>query len=400
MPQDRRASWTHLPRRTVRLRITLLYGALFLVTGAALLAVTYFLVRHAIGNPNDPLARIKGSVLGQQQPDPSGISCQVTPLRVTFSALDLQLNTIMRELLTNSGLALVIMTMLSVALGWLVAGRLLRPLRSMITSVREISATNLHRRLTLTGPADELRELGDTFDSLLDRLESAFQAQRQFVANASHELRTPLARQRTIGQVALSDPAHTVDSLRQAHERILVANDQQERMIEALLTLTRSQTGLDMREPVDLAELVESAVEARKAEATYRDVRLLTDIKPATIAGHRNLAERLITNLLDNALRYNTPAGWIRITTEENPTQSTLSITNAGPPVPPDEVETLFHPFHRLTPRRPANPEGLGLGLSIVQAVAKAHDATTKTTPNPEGGLTIEISFPTHRESP
>jgi signal transduction histidine kinase len=264
----------------------------------------------------------------------------------------------------------------------------------MTSSVRDISATNLHRRLTLAGPRDELKELGDTFDSLLDRLESSFRAQRQFVANASHELRTPLARQRVLGQVALADPEATVDTLRAAHERILVAGALQERMIEALLTLTRSQAGLEAREPVDLARLTEEAVVGRADEAGYRAVTFEPEIAPAVIAGHRNLAERLVANLVDNAMRYNNPGGWVRVATATEGGRASLVVANTGPVVPADAVESLFEPFHRLGDTRAAKPDGLGLGLSIVRAIADAHDATVEVLPRPEGGLEITVSFP------
>ena len=386
--------WARLSRRTVRFQITLLYGGLFVVTGAALLAITYFLVRHAIGNPKNPLSQVQASSIGNAQSGPGQQGCAVTPFRQSYSGMSLQLSAIMRTLLTNSGVALAIMAVLSVALGWLMAGRMLRPLRTITSSVRDISATNLHRRLTVNGPADELKELGDTFDSLLDRLERAFQAHRQFVANASHELRTPLARQRVIGQVALADPEATVETLRAAHERILVAGALQERMIEALLTMTRGQTGLETREPVDLAQLTDEVIEARRSEADYRGVRLRPDISPAVIAGHRHLAERLVVNLVDNALRYNHTGGWVSVSTATLAGRPALTITNTGPVVSTDAVGDLFQPFHRLGDTRAAKADGLGLGLSIVRAIADAHDATVDVVAQPDGGLMITVRFP------
>jgi signal transduction histidine kinase len=385
--------------------MTLLYGGLFLVSGAALLTIIYVLVRLSVN------AQIKGSsfisppdggglIPPQNSPDPA----QVPPadrqsqavLKILSAqatqALIHQKSSVLHQLLINSGIALALMSVLSIVLGWLVAGRILRPLRTITTAARDISATNLHRRLALGGPGDELKELGDTFDALLGRLEASFQAQRQFVANASHELRTPLARQRTLGQVALADPDATVESLRTAHERILAAGTQQERLIEALLTLTRSHVGIEVRHPFDLAQLTHDVVGARRAEADHRTVTIRPSISATLAAGHRPLAERLVTNLVDNALRHNTPHGLVEVTTRAVDGHAVLTVANTGPVVPPNAIEQLFQPFQRLGAARTG--EGLGLGLSIVQAIATAHDATITTSARPEGGLTITVTFP------
>jgi signal transduction histidine kinase len=391
----------HLPHRTVRLRMTLLYGGLFVISGAALLAVTYVLVRNAVaGTPIQGFAPAPhGGVIppvGKDRlaPQPGGDVVFHQISEQARKAMSRQKNAVMHQLLVQSGIALGIMSMISIGLGWIVAGRMLRPLRTITSAARDISAVNLHQRLALEGPGDELKELGDTFDALLSRLEAAFQGQRQFVANASHELRTPLARQRTLGQVALSDPQATVESLREAHERILAAGTQQERLIEALLTLARGHAGLDVREPFDLARLTEEVVDARKAEADYRTVMLRTSISPAVASGHRNLTERLVTNLVDNALRHNMPYGRIDVVTRMVDGRATLTVTNTGPLVPPNAIEQLFQPFQRLGATRAARTEGLGLGLSIVQAIADAHDATISTSAGSGGGLTITVTFP------
>ncbi|MEU0835702.1 HAMP domain-containing sensor histidine kinase [Streptomyces sp. NPDC005969] len=396
----------YLPRRTVRLRMTLLYGVLFLVSGATLLAATYFLVRHAVsGAPAEGYAFAPG---GGVKPPGGAEGPFVSPgghgggrqgaLDVLSAqqqqALEDQKSEVMHQLLVQSGVALTLMSVISVVLGWVVAGRMLRPLRTITATARDISATSLHQRLALEGPGDELTELGDTFDGLLGRLEDSFQAQRQFVANASHELRTPLARQRALGQVALADPDATVDSLRRAHERILVAGRQQERLIEALLTLTRGSAGIDVREPFDLARLTHEVIDARWDEAKYRNITLHPSISPAMAAGHRNLAERLVTNLVDNALRHNVPLGRIDVATWTADGHATLVVTNTGPVVPPAAVDRLFQPFQRLGGTREARAEGLGLGLSIVQAIAHAHDATISTRARCEGGLSITVTFP------
>jgi signal transduction histidine kinase len=380
-------------RWTIRLRLTLLYGGLFLLSGAALLAITYGLVVHAAGGGVKSLA-----AGGESTPSPH----QTQPPTLRAQAAD-EHAAEMHALLVQSGIALGITATGSIALGWAVAGRVLRPLRAITESARQISATSLHERLALDGPADELKVLGDTFDELLARLETSFRAQRQFIANASHELRTPLARQRTLIQLALSDTDATAESLRMAHERVLVCGTQQEQLIEALLTLARGQAGLDRREPIDLAVLAEQILTARQAEAREHGLDLHTDLRPAVTAGTTRLAERLVANLVDNALRYNTAPGKVDVTTEARAGRAVLTVSNTGPVIPATAVEQLFWPFHRLGTSRtahrngPGHRDGLGLGLSIVQAIADAHDATLDLRPRPAGGLQVRVSFPAVR---
>jgi signal transduction histidine kinase len=275
-----------------------------------------------------------------------------------------------------------------------VAGRVLRPLRTITATARDISAANLHERLALDGPDDELKELGDTIDDLLARLEQAFEAQRRFVANASHELRTPLARQRTVAQVALDDRDATVESLRAAHERVLVAGAQQERLIDALLTLARGQTGSDKREPLDLADLACRVLVTRRAEAQRRGLDLREALAPASVTGDARLIERLVANLVDNALRHNEDAGHVDVATGNRSGHAVLSVGNTGPLVPAADVDRLFEPFERLGANRTGHDGGLGLGLSIVQAIANAHGATIDVHPQRKGGLHIDVSFP------
>jgi signal transduction histidine kinase len=306
----------------------------------------------------------------------------------------------LHELFTKSGIALALMAAVSVLLGWLFAGRVLRPLRTITERAREISASNLNERVALAGPDDELTQLADTFDDLLGRLEASFTAQRQFVANAAHELRTPLTRAQTVGEVALADPAATVDSLRASHARVLAAGRQQERLIEALLTLARSERGLDEREPFDLAAVTATMLHARQREAERRHLYVHATLEPAQTAGDPRLAERLVANLLDNALRYNQPHGRIDVTTTAKAGQAVLSVANSGPPIPPEEVERLFRPFQRLGADRTDQSDGLGLGLAIVHAIASAHHATLSAHAQPGGGLDIEVGFPSSNGRP
>jgi signal transduction histidine kinase len=400
------------PRRTIRLRLTLVYGALFLASGAGLLVITYLLVSHAL--PQTAMARTQASPAGvgagggtsgsfyvvsggtsgcrlaspPTPPSPGQIQAQVGKCLAEQQSAELS------RLVIESGVALAIMTVASVGLGWLVAGRVLRPLRAITGAARSISASSLHSRLALTGPDDELKELGDTFDGLLARLEAAFSAQRQFAANASHELRTPLARQRTLLEVALADPQPSVPVLQAACGRVLAAGEQQERLIEALLTLARSQRGLDRQELVDLAAITADAVGGQQSQAADRQITVEALIGQATTTGDLRLAERLVTNLLDNAIRYNHPGGSVKIHTGTIDGLAALRITNSGPVIPPGEVARLFGPFQRQpTDRTIGAKTGSGLGLSIVNAIAVAHRARLWAKPRAEGGLDIDIRF-------
>jgi signal transduction histidine kinase len=412
-----------LSHRTIRLRLTLIYGGLFLICGAALLAITYLLVDNASA----------GCFTGTEQDGHTVAGCAGTPpsaakhagpaqgLQVSSSgsksttlklpagltpgqarAVDRQMQAAaasqhaseMRQLLLYSGIALAIMAATSAGLGWLTAGRVLRPLRTITAAAKDISASSLHRRLALNGPDDELKELGDTFDGLLARLEASFATQRQFVANASHELRTPLALQRTLVQVALADPDGDYESLRAACGRVLASGAHQERILEALLTLSRGQAGLDRREPFDLAAMAGHVLHSREADAQDRQLAIHTALAPAPATGDPRLGERLIANLVDNALRHNTPGGYIEIVTGTKNTHAVLVVTNTGPIIPAEAIDRLLQPFQRLSVDRTSHGEGLGLGLSIVQAIAQAHGAALTLRPQPSGGLHAEVSFP------
>jgi signal transduction histidine kinase len=375
-------------RSTVRLRLTLWYSGLFLVSGAVLLAITYGLVVQAfVGNT-------AGNALCPGPAAPRSACHVIGPQQARGMALQ-EYAGVLHQLLSRSGVALALMAVLSIALGWFMAGRVLRPLSTITAAAREISADRLGDRLALSGPRDELRELGDTFDALLARLEASFRAQRQFIANASHELRTPLARQRVIGQVALADPGATIETLRSAHERVLAAGAQQQQLIEALLTLARGQAGLDKPELFDLAAVTRQVLIARQTDAKTRNLTLHTALDPAPAAGSPPLAEQLAANLVDNALRHNLPGGRVDISTGMRNSRAVLSVLNTGPAVPAAVLDRLFQPFQRLAVDRTSRGEGLGLGLSIVQAIADAHGASITARPQPAGGLLVEVTFPT-----
>lgn len=395
------------PRPTVRLRLTLVYGALFILSAAAVLSIAYVLVQHATSGPtlDGRFAVVDATADGQGLPLAPGIdvpkvqqsgatpSLTLSPQETREVAI-VQHNAIMHQLLVDSAIALGAMALVSFVLGSLVASRVLRPMRALTKEVREISATNLDRRLALNGPDDELKDLGETFNDLLRRLDSSFRSQRQFVANASHELRTPIAFQRTVVQVALADPNPTIESLRTAHERVLETGEQEERLIEALLTLARSERGLERKAEVDLVNMVDQVLATLQPEIAARTLRVETSFSARSVTGDFRLLERLVTNLLQNAALYNVPGGWIRLATTLKSGQPTLTVSNTGPVVRASEIERLLRPFQRQGQNRTGHGGGLGLGLSIVQAIAAAHDATLSVQPRREGGLDIEVAFP------
>jgi signal transduction histidine kinase len=396
-----------LPRRTIRLRLALLYGGLFFISGAALLSITYTVVArsHGVYSQAVPVG------LGDSQssakssgPPPAGLpglservvrqTLHARPGEVSVRVFNPgQHGADLRVLAIVSLIALAAMAAVSMGLGWLVAGRVLRPLSTITSAAREISATDLHRRLALTGPDDEFKELGDTFDGLLGRLDASFRAQRQFVANASHELRTPLARLKTLAQVALADPDASLQSLRGAHERVLASEQQLEDLIEALLSLASGERGLDVREPVELAALTGDLLAARAGEIERRGLQLHATLEHSPTEGSPRLLERLAANLIDNAIHHNTTGGRIDVSTVTTAEAAVLSVTNDGPAIPEQELERLRAPFQRLHGARTSHGDGHGLGLSIVHAIATAHAAAITVRAQPDGGLDVEVRF-------
>jgi signal transduction histidine kinase len=396
-----------MPHMTMRMRLTALYGAVFLASGTVLLAITYALVAHRL--PSSAVyVRSSGVASGSQtvvagEPQTIGgapIQAPLSPAQAEAlfhqvqAAAARQRADALHQLVVESGVALAIMAVASMGLGWLLAGRALRPLRAMTLAARQLSEDNLHERLPADGPPDELGDLATTFNALLGRLEGAFESQRQFVAHASHELRTPLTLERAILEVTLADPDADVTTLRSACERVLAIGAQQEALIEALLTLARSQRGLDEYRPVDVAAATAEALSAGRAASAARAVTIEADLGPAWAAGDQRLVERLASNLVDNAVRYNHDGGTVGVRTGTVDGHAVLSVTNTGPPVAGGEIERLFQPFQRLDTGRAASADGLGLGLSIVAAIASAHGAALAAGPAPAGGLRVDVRFP------
>jgi signal transduction histidine kinase len=348
---------SRLRRSTLRAQLTALYAGLLVVVVAVVLVAAAFLFRTATAPPGVETNH--------------GTSFEI-----------------------GAGIVIVLAVLVGLWFAWQLAGLYLRPLRTLNATARDISATNLHRRLGLQGPDDELTQLGSTLDDLFGRLESSFASQRRFVANASHELRTPLTGQRTLLQVALADPDATAESLRAACEEALALGERQGRLVDGLLTLASGDRGIERREPLDLAEIAERVLISRQQEAARRGIDLRASLDAAPTTGDPVLIESMIANLLDNAIQHNVPDGSIDLTTSRLSAASQLTVRNSGPTIPTPEVERLFQPFQRLGHNRTGSEDGHGLGLAIVQAIAQAHDAEITAHPRAAGGLDIEIIFP------
>lgn len=374
------ASVLRLPRRTLRAQLALLYTAVFGFAFVALAAVA------VIFKPNFLVET--SCTAAPHTPKPPDACGQHTGLSFTGTiAHDAQQNV--------AGIVLVaVIAAVALGLGWLIAGRVLRPLRTITTTAREISATNLHQRLAVAGPDDEFRQLGDTLDGLFGRLEASFRAQRHFVANASHELRTPLTAEKTVLQVALADPDATTATLRSACEKALQWNEQQERLIDALLTLASSERGIERWEPFNLADLAGKAILDRHQDAERRSIRIDTALSAAPATGDPALAESLIANLVSNAIRHNLDGGRVEISTALADGRAAVTVSNTGPLIAPNEVDRLFQPFQRLGSQRLRQAGGHGLGLPIVSAIVSVHGAALTASARPEGGLDITVSFP------
>jgi signal transduction histidine kinase len=393
-------------RRTVRFRLTLLIAGLLLVVGIALLAITYLLVEHSNGvavistngNSKGKHVIVKGSAPHLQSGVNKGTGHlspqELHQAKQFYAQALLQRNADLHHLLTQSGIALAVMAVVAVAIGWFVAGRLLRPLRTMTAATRRISAHNLHERLALDGPHDEMTALAETIDDLLARLEGAFDAQRHFVANASHELRTPITLDRTLLEVALANHHATAATLRATCQELLESTQDKEKLIDALLALASSESGLDHRERLDLSVICDNQLLRSDLDTDRLGLQVATTIRSAPLDGDPRLVERLVANLLENAIHHNSPGGHLDITTAIEKGSAVLCVANTGPVIPPDQLDRLFEPFQRLDPARAYHDNGHGLGLSIVRAIADAHGATIQASAPPEGGLTVKVAFP------
>ena len=384
--------------RTARLRLTVLYGgAVFLACGATVLAVTYLFYGQLGRTPAPARPVVHLYKNGRAIP----VAAAAPPATATIRMPGLgELSFDRLQLLIAAGVALAVIAVAAAAIGWLIAGQVLRPLRTITAAARRISASSLHERLALHGPGDELKELADTLDSLFARLESSFDAQRRFAANASHELLTPLTRERTLLQVTLADPDATAGTWRAVSQELLASNVEQERLIEALLTLASSEAGPAERGPADLAAITSAALAAAQPAITRLGLHVQADLQPAVLAGDPLLVQQLAANLIDNAAGHNIPGGSIQVSTGTSPAGAVLSVASSGPVIPAADVDRLFQPFQRLGPRPARRAGGHGLGLSIVAAIATAHAAAITARPRPGGGLAIDVTFPPPASSP
>ncbi|WP_283137969.1 sensor histidine kinase [Rhizohabitans arisaemae] len=388
---DRTTSLTETVKRlpgrvSVRTRLTLTYALMFFVAGAVLLGVVYILIKPAV----EAGLRFRVSF-------PPGIPREVTELWANEVDVQRQLlmDGILSGLVSRSIIALIGVGILAVIVGYFIADRALRPLQEMTATARRLSHSTLaHERINLQGPNDELKELADTFDAMLTRLNIAFDTQRRFVGNASHELRTPLAINRTVLEVAISDPEAS-DDLKVLGRTLLGTNARNERLIEGLLLLARSERELQVRKQVDVREVAETAIEQLAPFAAENSVTVSPELYQADSVGDPVLLERCAANLVENGIKHNLPEGgqvWVRVGGSEG--EVLLQVSNTGPHVPAYEVDDLFEPFRRLNADRVDSARGAGLGLSIVRAVVRAHGGTVTAIPRPGGGLVVTVRLP------
>jgi signal transduction histidine kinase len=382
-------------RLSARSRLTLLYAALFTFGGAALVLITYVLVADTLHSTTT--TRIPPGVqhslercLAAAQTGRAGVmqKCAAVYASGVQAGAAAQRGTTLNHLLTYSLVSLAGAALLAAAAGWIAAGRILRPVHRLTAAARAASEQDLSQRIALQGPRDELRELADTFDAMLERLDRAFTSQRRFIANASHELRTPLTVMRTAMDVVLAKPEPTREELVSMAADVRQAVDHAERLIEALLVLARNDQARALTDPLDLAAVAEDALEGRTATG----ITTTATLGEALVIGDGVLLERLVNNLLDNAERYNIAGGTVAISTTVHDATSVLRVTNTGAVVPADMVERLFLPFTRLDDR--TRHDGFGLGLALVSSIASVHNGTVHATAIPAGGLDITVRLP------
>lgn len=388
------------PHPTARLRLTLLYSLLFLLTGALLLGLNYLLVQQRL--------RTMPLVVSNPLPDPQVLAQTDTSADTPLGAIPLNdnqlpafvqsvhqdlVNTTLNELVVQSSITLAVLSTLAIVFGWIMAGRVLHPIQEITAVARRLSDLNRHERITLQGPRDELKELADTFDMMLDRLFLSFDNQRRFIANASHELRTPLTIMRTEIDVTLSDPNASAADLREMALTVREAVDRSDHLIEGLLLLARSEHSVERGDEIDLTEAIALSLAPMANEVRALNLTIMQAAEPAPVQGNRTLLERLVANIIENAVRHNHRCGWICITTALTPTHASLEVTNSGACVPAEAIEELFAPFRRLADRT-RSQRGVGLGLSIVRAIAKSHGGTVTAQPREGGGLIITVTLP------
>jgi signal transduction histidine kinase len=382
--------WRARPSRTIRLRLTALYGSVFLVSSAALLTIGYLIVGRTLREHHPMLEAFRKLGLHPRPGFESGFRPGTRNAKLVHAVSHNIINHALQRLLAEYVIALVLITAVSVVTGWLLAGRALAPLRKITATARRVSGQNLGERIALRGPDDELKELATTFDRMLERLDGAFASQRHFVANASHELRTPLAIMRTEIDVTLADPDANLAELRAMGEAVRDTVDGCERLIASLLLLARSEARTGRVEPLDVAALAGDCVTDLRARARQSRIEIHSALRPAWIDGDPGLLERLIANLLDNAIAHNEPDGWLAMECGVRDGRVVLRVANGGPPLDPAQLTELYEPFRRLH----RSVAGFGLGLSIVRSIAEAHRGRAELAAPRSGGLEVTIELP------
>jgi signal transduction histidine kinase len=389
------------PRR-VRTRLAVFYAVLFLLAGVVLVGLTYTLAAALLLPAAAPSTKLLSpqdtALLALCKPLPTdpALLAKCNHLIDFVGSGSQARGDALATLRIASAIGLGVVAIAAVGLGWLVSGRALRPVRSITEAARRASELRLGQRLALTGPDDEFKELADTFDVMLERLDAAFTSQKRFVANAAHELRTPLTAMRTAIEVTLSKPARTPEQLEAMAARVKRSVERAEATVEALLTLATSEVGPATHEAIDLATAAEDALDAASSAIGQRRITVEAALEPAPARGDRVLLERMVANLVENAVRHNNAGGWIGIRTIERGDGAVLEIANTGPIVPDEQIPTLFEPFARAEQRVNAS-DGVGLGLSIASAIARAHNAAITARPRPGGGLEMSVTIPQAR---
>jgi signal transduction histidine kinase len=382
----------------IRARLTVLYGGMFLLAGTALIAILYVLFKGSY-----PGGKAVANILsGAESPGPHAVIHLRSGARLTLPDVagirhkfDHHRARALKILVKECLVALAGLTIVAGAFGWVMAGRALSPVRRITQTARRAADGNLRERIGLAGPADEVKELADTFDVMLERLDASFEGQRQFAAHASHELRTPLATNRTVLEVALAS-GRVPAEMRDLVDTVLLTNARSELIIDGLLMLARSESQAITRVPVDLSDVAADAVEQTAEEAAAARITVDATPDPAGTVGDPLLLEHLALNLVRNGLRHNHPGGWVTVATTARPQsgEAELVVTNSGPVVPPEHIGALFEPFRRLGNGRDSGRDGIGLGLSIVRSVVRAHGGRVRAEPRDDGGLIVRVSLP------
>ena len=381
-------------KASIRVRLTVVYAVLLLGTCTVLVGLNYAMLYQSLyTNIQAPSADEMAAWAAQAGPNP-----QTEEKIQSFQQQQATIARLRTETLLStagrSAIGLAVTALLGLGISWIVAGRMLRPLRSLTAATRRISQDRLHERIALDGPSDELKELADTFDEMVARLEASFNSQRRFVADAAHELRTPLAIARTGAEVQLAKRQATPEQWQAMAHRVLAATGRAERTLDGLLALARSDSGVIAGETHDLAVAAAGALSDADGDAERAELTVRTDLRAAPVNGDPALLDRLVSNLVDNAIRHNHPGGWVEVVTDRGDQKASVTVRNSGDPVPPAEVDRLFEPFQRLASQRTADGRSTGLGLAIVRSIVGAHGGTVMAAANAGGGLTVTVTLP------